>query len=391
MQKTGVLFIAFSLSLFGMGFERFRAYTLKHSPILRQQRLKVQMIETRNAMRLRTENPTLSVEGAHYDPKEGSNDFGFALTLSQPIRTERFYEGVQAAAIADLSLAQAYAAEGRAGFLRRLETLYTEFVYRSKLLALLREEYRLSRKTTDMVFKRYKNGSETKVAYLQAKTQTSLLRTQLYDARRQRDTLYYRLLAAAGFDKKISLSETFLYPVFTTVPESGKPSPLETILLAKEKVYRSKAIAAQGSFTRYELSTELEKEPDQSIFRVGVSIPLAIYHDRSEERMLAKLQQNSVVLERRQLAVTIKNRKAMLKSAIRELTSRYRALLSLQKEQKELTSLLQEGYALSKGSLFELMAAKNRLIQTRKALLQTQKTINEKKIELRFLQGAYND
>ena len=38
-----------------------------------------------------------------------------------------------------------------------------------------------------------------------------------------------------------------------------------------------------------------------------------------------------------------------------------------------------------------MMSAKDKLIQTRKALLQTQKTINDQKIELRFLQGNYND
>ena len=37
------------------------------------------------------------------------------------------------------------------------------------------------------------------------------------------------------------------------------------------------------------------------------------------------------------------------------------------------------------------MTAKNKRIQTRKALLQTQKMINDQKIALRFLQGDYND
>ena len=391
MQKTLFLFTTLSLSLFGMSYEQFKAYTLKHSPVLQQQQLKVEMANAQNGIALRAQNPSLYVGGADYNPKTGSNEFGYSVSLSQPVRTGNFYEGIQATANANLSLAQAYVMEGRAGYLRSLESLYTDYVYQSRLLSLLEAEYHLSQKVTAMVFKRYKSGSENRVAYLQAKTQTSILKTQLYAARQQRDTLYYQLLATAGFGKKVSLSKSFIYGVSAATSETGKTTPLEAILLAKEKLYRSKAIAAQGSFTQYELNTELEKEPDQSIFRVGVSIPLAINHDRSEERMLAKLQQNEVALERRQLAVTLKNQKQMFKSAIRELTAQYHALQSLQREQKELTALLQEGYTISKGSLFELMTAKSRLIQTRKALLQTQKTINKKKIELRFLQGAYND
>ena len=391
MQKTLILFTTLTLSLFGMSYEQFKAYTLKHSPVLRQQQLKVQMADAQNGIALRAQNPSLYIGGADYNPKNGSNELGYAVSFSQPVRTGSFYEGVQATANANLQLAQAYAIEGRAGYMRSLESLYTNYVYQSRLLSLLKAEYRLSQKVTEMVYKRYKNGSENRVAYLQAKTQTSMLKTQLYTARQQRDTLYYQLLATAGFSKKVSLAKAFIYDVSAADAKSGKTTPLEAVLLAKERLYRSKAIAAQGSFTQYELNTELEKEPDQSIFRVGVSIPLAINHDRSQERMLAKLQQNQVALERQQLAVTLKNQKQMLQSAIKELTAQYHALQSLQKEQQELTALLQEGYTISKGSLFELMTAKNRLIQTRKALLQTQKTINEKKIELRFLQGAYND
>ncbi len=391
MQKTLILFTTLSLSLFGMSYEQFKAYTLKHSPVLQQQQLKVEMANAKNGIALRAQNPSLYIGGANYNPTNSSNELGYAVRFSQPVRTGSFYEGVQTTANANLQLAQAYATEGRAGYLRSLESLYTHYVYQSRLLSLLKAEYRLSQKVTEMVYKRYKNGSENKVAYLQAKTQTSMLKTQLYSARQQRDTLYYQLLATAGFSKKVSLTKQFIYGISAATKETGRTTPLEAILLAKERLYQSKAIAAQGSFTQYELSTELEKEPDQSIFRVGLSIPLAINHDRSQERMLAKLQQNQVKLERQQLAVTLKNQKQMLQSAIKELTAQYHALQSLQKEQQELTALLQEGYTISKGSLFELMTAKNRLIQTRKALLQTQKMINEKKIELRFLQGAYND
>jgi outer membrane protein TolC len=96
-------------------------------------------------------------------------------------------------------------------------------------------------------------------------------------------------------------------------------------------------------------------------------------------------------LDNEQLSITVYSQKKMIKAAIRELSSQYYALRSLQKEQQELTNLLQEGYEIAKGSLFQLMTAKNKLIQTRKALLQTQKMINTQKIALRFLQGDYND
>jgi outer membrane protein TolC len=81
----------------------------------------------------------------------------------------------------------------------------------------------------------------------------------------------------------------------------------------------------------------------------------------------------------------------MRNASIRELYQQYVALRALKKEQHILSNLLTEGYKIAQGSLFELMLAKNKLIQTRKSLIQTQREINYQKIELRLLQGAYND
>jgi len=390
-MKYIMLLTMLTLSLWAMRYEQFKAYTLKHSPVLQQQRLGVDVANAQNGISLHTQNPELSLGGAQYSPKSGKDGWGYTVSLTQPVRRGSYYEGLQAQAAANTLLANAYVLEGKAGYLRELESLYTAYVYQARLLKLLEEEYGLSQKVTEMVYKRYKSGSENRVAYLQAKTQSTMLKTQLYTTRQRRDTLYYQLLAAAGLQKRVSLSTRFIYGVSKAAVTEGKRSPQEEILLAKEALYRSRAKTAEGSFTQYALSTELEKEPDQSIFRVGISIPIALHHDRSEERMLARLKSWQVVLEREQLKATLSNQKAMLKSAVRELSAQYHALLSLQKEQRELTALLQEGYTIAKGSLFELMVAKNRLIQTRKQLLETQRTLNEKKIALRYLTGAYND
>jgi outer membrane protein TolC len=147
----------------------------------------------------------------------------------------------------------------------------------------------------------------------------------------------------------------------------------------------------QSGFRNFDLYSSLEQEPDQAVLRVGVNIPLNINNDRSEERMLARLQMQQTALDNRQLEISLRSQKEMLQSAIRELSQQYHALRTLQKEQKELVALLEEGYRIAKGSLFELMTEKGRLIRTRKALLQTQKMINNQKIALRFLQGDYNE
>jgi len=391
MQKLILILAACTLSSWGMSYTQFRDYTLKHSPLLKSRALNVKKADITNAIDLRAENPVLTLEGSRFDPDDARKSYEYAVALTQSIRTPWYMEGIRQKSRANTLLAQAFKTQGHAGYLKTLENLYTEYVFQSRLLLLLKSEYRLSKRIAQMVKERYESGSENKVAYLQARTQTLSLKTQLYTTKQQRDTLYYQLLAVAGIEKNVSLQQRFIYPVSPVTKTSAKRSAQQQILDAKERLYRSELLMNKSGFRNFDLYSSLEKEPDQSVIRVGVNIPLSINNDRTEERMLAKLRMQQIALESRQLAVSLKMRKEMLKSAIGELSQQYRALKSLQKEQKELVALLEEGYRIAKGSLFQLMSEKQKRIETQKALLQTQKMINIKKIELRFLQGDYND
>ncbi len=390
-MKTLVIFITFTLTLFGMSYEQFKRHTLKNSKILKRQTLSLQGTQVENAILLRTSNPVLNLEAARFNEEIGDKGFGYTVAALQTIRTGSYMNGLQDKVNASSLLSQAFMTQGRAGYIKTLEELYTQYVYQNKMLALLQQEYRLSNQVTKMVKERFESGSENKVAYLQARTESLTLKTHMYTTRQQQSALYYQLLALAGFSKKVSLEKRFIYSILSRTKNSSKPSPQEEIIRAKEKLYRSDYSMNQSSFQNYDLYAGMEKEPYQSILRVGLNIPLSFHNDRSEERMLAKLKMQQTVLESEQLSITTRSQKQMYKASIRELSEQYHALKTLQKEQQELTGLLQEGYTLAKGSLFQLMTAKNKLIQTRKALLQTQKMINHQKIALRFLQGDYND
>jgi len=391
MKKVIMLFFTLSLTLFGMNYAKFKEHTLKNSKILKSQQLSLQVTQQENNILLRASNPTLNLEASRFDEEIGNNSFGYSVSASQTIRTGSYMDGIKNKTYASTLLRKAFVAQGKAGYIKAFEGLYTDYVYQNKMLALLQQEYKLSNKVTHMVKERFQNGSDNKVSYLQARTETLTLKTQMYSSKQQVNTLYYQLLAIAGLRKKISLEKRFIYSVSSKTKNTSKLTPQQQILQAKEKLYQSDLSMNQSSFQNYDVYAGMEKEPDQSILRLGVNIPLAIHNDRSEERMLAKLQGQQTKLDREQLSLNVHSQKQMLKAAIRELSAQYNALKSLQKEQQELTSLLQEGYKIAKGSLFEMMSAKSKLIQTRKALLQTQKLINNQKIELRFLQGDYND
>jgi outer membrane protein TolC len=391
MQKIIMIFLGLSLTAFGMSYKEFKKYTQKNAKVLQSKALSIQTTQEENRILLRTKNPVLGFEASHFNLQGSDSSFQYSGSISQTIRTGNYYSGLEDKADANTLLQQAYVLDGKAGYMRTLENFYTEYVYQSKLLTLLEEEYTLSNKVSNIVKQRYENGSENKVAYLQAKTDTLSLKTEMFTTKQEMNTLYYQLLAIAGLRKKIHLEKQFIYSISSQVQTSNHTNSKQQILQAKEKLLESQIRMNESSIESYDLYSSIEDEPDQSIIRVGISIPLPIFNDKSEEKMLAKLQREQLILDSEQLEIDISTQKDMIKSSIKELSNQYQALKVLKKEQQLLNDLLQEGYKISQGSIFVMMNAKNKLIQTQKSLLQTQKIINNKKIDLRFIQGQYND
>ncbi len=391
IRKVLTLSLGFSLTLFGMEYQTFKEEVRKHAKILQSQDISLQMAEEESRILLRSSNPELGLELAGYDQDAGDTTLGYAASLRQRVRTGSFMEGLKMKVKASELLAKAYTAQGRAGYMKTLEKLYTEYVYESQMLTLLVREQKLLARVAHMVQIRYQSGSDTKVSYLQAKSEADVLNTQIYTAKAKKETLYRQLLSIASLQKEVALDAKFIYPVSLPDLKNIKTSPEQQLLYAKEKLYKSQYRMNQKSFQSYDIVASVEEEPDQTIGRVGVDIPLALFNTRKEERSLAKLKMHRAKLQNEQLAIETEAQKRIHLNTIKALVSQYRALKRLQGEQQELVTLLEEGYKIAKSSVFNLMRAKNKLIETRKALLKTQKEINEQTIALRFLEGAYND
>ena len=392
MKPLMVAFVALSSLLWGMSYQSFKRYALKHAAILQSQALELDATRVNNAIALRQANPQLTVEGARFHPNGGSVDTLMSVQVSQAFRTPWYQTSLERQSDAAYLVSQALRTQGKAGYLRELETLYTRYVYQSRLSDLLRQEYRLSQKMMRIVQDRYQKGSENKVALLRARTQTMSLKSQWLDAKRQTTQLHYQLLAVAGLNKKVALETRFIYPVH--VPKTAKQStqnPQTLLLQARKRLFQAKAELNRHTWRNWELYGAWENEPDQSILRVGVNVPLPVFNTRSEERQLARLRMRQTELEQRQYDTTVQTKRTMLKETLQTLIAQYRDVKALWRTQRELVSLLEETYRVAKGSLFELMKEKQTLIQTRKRLLQLQRAINMQTIALRYLQGAYND
>ncbi len=391
MKKILLLLIATSLSLFGMSYEQFKQSVLRNSKILQSKRLTLSAAEQESTILLRAENPLLEVEVSQFNPEIGDIRPGYRATYSQPIRTGGYYDALSQKATAGKVLQQAYVSRGVSGFLKALEKLYTDYVYRDRFVALLQQDLAVSQRVAGIAEERFQSGAESRAQYIQAKTEAMMAKTEILDAKRQTRTLYYQLLGLAGLSKKVTLYRQFIYPLSAKVSTGRFESPLSQVLAAKREIFAAEAAANDRTFKAFSLYGEMEKEPDQSIARIGVSMSIPFFNQNREEKALAMIKMRQAELDRQQLQASETMQRESLRSAIRDLSTEYQSLKTLQKEQKELLSLFEEGYRISKGSLLDLMITKRRLIETGKALLQTQKLANDQRIELNYLQGKYHD
>ncbi len=391
MKKIVLLFGAASLLLFGMSYPQFKQSVLRHSKILQSKRLSLSAAQQENKILLRTENPTLGLEASQFNPEIGDNRFGYRAAASQSIRTGGFYGALEQKAQAQALLQQAYFSQGRSGFIKELERLYTQYVYQDRLVTLLKEEYTISQRVATIAKTRYESGAESRVQYIQAKTDAMMVKTNILSAKRTAKSTYYQMLGLSGLNREVTLQKKFIYPLSSTITGSGGNSPLSNILSAQKENFASEVEINDRSFKSYSLLGELEKEPDQSIARIGISVPIPLFNQNREEKALATIKMRQAELDQEYLQANETMQREALAYSIHELSTQYQSLKVLEKEQKELMELFEEGYRISKGSLLDLMLTKQKLVNTWKSLLSTHKMVNDQRIELNYLQGKYNE
>ena len=391
MSKIIPIFLILTLYSSAISYQSLKKHALKNATVLQKQELNLAIITQQNNIIMRTQNPTLNIEASHFNPEFANKEFGYGVTASQTIRTNGYYDAQEAQNSASVQLQERYTQQTKARYSRNFDRLYTQYVYESKRVTLFQDEYQLASKITKMIHAQYQNGSGTKVDYLQAKTSMLALKTQISTSKQVANRYLYQLLALAGFSKKVSLSKKFLYKTSINKPNKSKKTIKEQILMAKNELLKKKLALQQHTFKQYSLYGGIEKEPEQSILRFGVAVNLPIFNKNKEEQMLTKLQMMQLSLDKKQLTRTNALKKEQLRYTLQAIKEQSLGLNRLKKEQKNLFRLLQEGYNISKGSVFMMVNAQKRLIQTQKSLLLTQQLFNAKTIELHFLQGAYND
>jgi cobalt-zinc-cadmium efflux system outer membrane protein len=373
-----------------LNYQSFKQKVLENSKTLQSNAMLESLAKTESELSLLSQNPSLDILAGRYNPKIGDDENGFSAGFSQSIRTSGYYDGLKKKALATKANANAKRVLSKAIFLKNIERLYTKYVYTHKQYEQLQIEYKIAQKITNMAYQQYQHGTKSKTHYLQAKNDAMMVKTMILSAKLDTQRALSKLLSISGIDKELELETMFIYPL-TPISKLALNSPTKMMIAAKDLELSSQVTMSNSSIKSFDINAEFEKEPEQEITRLGLSVPIPIFNNSSKNRELAKLKILQAKLENEQILFSESIKAKTLLESINSLIEQHKELKELEKRQKHLVSLFEEGYKISKGSLLELLNAKRSWVTSQKRVINLEKEINNQKIELFYLQGKYND
>ena len=371
-----------SATLMAESFEHFMAQAIEKSPYLNASGLMVDQAKLEGKKAIRYENPTLQVEGSKFQSANG-----YRVGINQQVRLWGIGEDKEQISRSMVASAKANVAVERSRFIKELSLLYVDYAQAQKLLNLANEELKIAQSINNVSKERYAKGSLSKALMLQADVAYYDALSNRAESQKEAVKSYDALREYAGFSEEITIDADNNFIRL----RSEKLNPDLALLTSENDLKASQAKLETRIIESIGVFTEYEKEPDQNIYRAGVSIPLPIFNTKREEKSIQELQirQNALFFKAQNDRLGLRK-----KSLLKEITS-LETLLQQRKENlknaQELLGMYQDAYAIANVNLLELYEIKNRRIATQEEIISLQSQINRSTIEYNYLQGAYNE
>lgn len=371
-----------SAALMAESFEDFMAQAIEKSPYLNASVLLMDQSRLEGKKVVRYENPTLQVEGAKFQSANG-----YRVGINQPIRLWGVGEDKEQISRSMVANAKANVALEKSRFIKELSLLYVDYAQNQKLLNLAQEELMIAQSINTVSKERYSNGTLSKALMLQADVAYADAASNLLEHQKEAMKSYDALREYAGIMEEISIDSQHLF----TRMQDEKSSPELTLLSAENNLKASQAKLETRVIESIGVFGEYEKEPDQNIYRAGISIPLPLFNTKNEEKVLQAIQtrQNTLFLKAHSDRLGLHK-----KRLLREIASLESLLQQRQenlKNAQELLAMYRDAYAIANVNLLELYEIKNRRIAIQEEIISLQSQINRSTIEYNYLQGAYNE
>ncbi|QOP42446.1 TolC family protein [Sulfurimonas sediminis] len=373
-------------------FDTFLHEALQASPYLKANALEIERADVQSSLIQRYKNPKLSLEASKFTPDLGKSEAGYRVALMQPVRLWGVGDDKTDLAAATQEEAKGLVTLQHAEFVKVLSLLYIDYMTQSALLELAREEFLISKNIANISRERYEAGTIAKVKYLRAKVDLTGSKNLLNEKKAMRLASYYKLLAFAGLQNEKELDENYVFKLSDKMQTELQNNSAELhYLQTQQNRAKAKAKLNANKIEWMNLYAAYEAEPDQSIARVGMNIPLALFNTKKEERKIASLQakQSEFLLQNQKTAFSFTLERLTKELAI--LGAVVNSTQDLYNAQKELLKMYEDGYKIANINLLELQNIKNQMIQTKEKKIMLENKINKNIVIYNYEVGEYNE
>ena len=376
-------------TLQAQNFEAFLAESVQKSPLLQTNALSLEQAQQKATLTTRYKNPTLTLQVSNFSLDTGNSEVGYSAGISQPIRLWGVSGDREDLAKAQTSQVKAGVKLSRANFVKQLSSLYAKYKRAVGSEYLAKEELAIAQNIAKISQSRFENGNIPRVKYIQASLDTKRVQNFLAQTQVAKTSAYYRMMGYRGLSQEVEVDTQYDFSL---------SNMSETILNAQIELSRASIKSAQANaelnankLEWVSLYGQFEQEPDQSIARVGVNLPLVFFNTKSQEKQIAKLSADKAKLVTKNLTQQLAFKLRELQNSIQTLEVVEKTSKELLLSQKELLAMYEEGYKIANINLIELQTIKNQLINTKKNLLNITLSKELNIIQHNYLTGTYNE
>jgi cobalt-zinc-cadmium efflux system outer membrane protein len=375
--------------LSAQSFDDFLQKAIKNSPYLQSHSLSVVQKKQQSKILTRYNNPNLELEYSSFDSKLSSNEHGYRLSYEQPVRLWSVADDKEALAKADIREAELSYIQKKAIFIRELSILYLSYTQAKKLLLLADEELLVAKKIYDISVARFEGGTISNGVKLQAQIDYEMSENAKEHLSLKLMNSYYALMKFVGVYEDINLDENYSFKIIAT--DTDMKNPNIELYKAQNLQALSEVKVNINSVEWMNVFAELENEPNQDIYRVGLNFPLTFFNNRSEEKTISSIKAKRFGLlaedENRGLHVEMIRLKKE-RNTLEKLEKNSKKIL---KTEIRLLNMYEDGYKIANINLLQLQDIKNRLIETKKSLIYINTALQKNAIYTNYNQGSYSE
>lgn len=369
------------------GFDEFLDLALRLNPEIHTASISIEQSNKEAKQLLNYENPSLELEVASFNPNAGGSELGSRIAISQSIRLWGVGDDKKAYSSSQMQLLKSQQKLTRSMFIYNISTDYLNYIYSVKELKLTIESLALAKKIFDISDAMFKAGKISRAEMFQAKVAFSSLNSQMATQKYQQTKSYYELLKQSNITQDINIDIEYTFDL----KNEKSISPELEVLKQSSLNAQSKATLNSNKIEWMELLAEYEAEPDENIYRLGISMPLAIFNTNSEAKEIALLQvkkQDSLIASRE--AMVIFELKQLFRE-LNELKTLKQTHEDVLENERELLEMFEEGYKIANINLLSLQNIKNSVINTKANILNIELSKQRNIIKINYLQGSFNE